>query len=225
MLATLGFIITAILLILFAYTFDSLVKKDDKELRLFGLAYLLVAVAFLMWGLLSFSNASSTLPHSVLVGDALLFAASTCSALVFTPRKWRGLIAVGAVVVTIILLCVRAKYYYPVPSLHDGVLFFNTQRQVAVLLSTIVVVAWLPACMKVARIVTTKHGLQRYYSLYVSAYALTIITAALFIQARRRSVVIESFIGFAVSILLLLLSNVLAMNSHSHTVKVNNGTE
>lgn len=222
MLATLGFIITAILLVLFAYTFDGLVKKSSKELRFFGLAYLLVAIAFLMWGLLSLSNSNATLPHSVLVGDGLLFAASTCSALVFTPKKWRSLLMVGAVFVTAVLLYVRAKYYYPTPNLKDGILFFNTQRYVAILLSAVVVVVWLPACMKVARVVTTKHGLQRSYSLYVSAYALTIITAVLFIQAKRRTVVIESFIGFAVSILLLLLSNLLAMNSRS--VKVKNGT-
>lgn len=223
MLATLGFLITGILLVLFVYTFDELVKKDDKELRLFGLAYLLVAAAFLIWGLLSLIKADAALPRSVLVGDTLLFAASLCAVLLLTPKKWRGVAVIAGAILAAALLCARAKYYYPRPSLRDGVLFFNTQHQVAVLLSAMVVFAWLPACMRAAREVSIRYGLQRYYTLYVSAYALTIIAAALFIQARRRTVVIESFLVFAITILLLLISNVLAINNRA--VKVENGTQ
>src|SRR5665213_2587514 len=106
MLATLGFLTAAILLLLFAYTFDGLVKKDNKELRLFGLAYSLVAVAFLMWGLLSLSNTNIAFPHSVLIGDALLFVASICSVLISTPKKWRSIVVVSGTVIAIILLYV-----------------------------------------------------------------------------------------------------------------------
>lgn len=214
MLATLGFLITAILLILFALTFDNLVKKDNKELRTFGLGYAFVAVAFLVWGLLSLTSATNTtLARSVIVGDALLFLASICVAVVLIPKKWKTAFYILGGILTVLLLVVRAKQYYPTPRLVDGILFFNTQRPVAILLSAIVVFAWLPACMKVARLVTAKSGLLQYYSFYVAAYAITIISASLFIQARRRTIVIESFVAFGVSILLLLISNLLVDNT------------
>lgn len=214
MLATLGFLITALLLILFALTFDRLVKKDNTELRVFGFGYAFVAVAFLMWGLLSVAGAADgTFAKSVLVGDALLFLASICVASVLCTKRWRAIFYIVGAVLTAVFILVRAKQYYPVPSLQDGILFFNTQRPVAILLSAIVVFAWLPACMKVARLLTAKSGLLQYYSLYVAVYAITIISTALFIQAKRRTIVIESFVAFGVSILLLLVSNLLAENS------------
>ena len=214
MLATLGFLITAILLIVFALTFDSLVKKDNKELRAFGFGYAFVAVAFLMWGLLSLTRATdATFAKSVLVGDTFLFLASICVASVLVSKQWKTAFYISGTAITALLLIVRAKQYYPVPSLQDGILFFNTQRPVAILLSAIVVFAWLPACMKVARLLTAKSGLLQYYSLYVAAYAITIISAALFIQARRRTIIIQSFVAFGVSTLLLLVSNLLVKNS------------
>lgn len=215
MLATLGFLITATLLALFASMFDGIVKKMSKSLRLFGLAYFLIAIAFLMWGILSVSNANSLLPHSVLVGDALLFLASICSALVFTPKKWKILVGISSIIAAAVLLFVRAKYYFPVPYLRDGILFFNTQGHVVVLLSIILVVAWFPSCLKVARIITSKANLGHYYSLYVLAYALPVITAVLFVEARRKTIIIESFVCFGVSIILLLLSNIIILNNNS----------
>lgn len=219
MLATLGFLITAALLVIFAYTFDNLVKKDNRELRPFGLAYLLVAVSFLMWGVLSLVDASNgTLAKSVMIGDALLLSASICSVLVFiSSRRQVGVTAVLGVV-SATLLVVRANNYYPEPFIKDGILHFNIQHNVAVLLSVIIVAAWLPACMQAARVISVKHGLARFYTLFMSAYALAIISAALFIQARRRTIIIESFIAFSVSVLLLLISNLLAKNSKGKKV-------
>lgn len=224
MLATIGFLTAAVLLLLFAYTFYRLIKDSDKDLRAFGLAYFLIAAAFLMWGSLSLVNSTGALARSVLIGDALLLAASIFAASIFIPSKWKNPALAVLAAIAVILLYARSKYYYPVPSLKQGILFFNTQRPIAVLLSAIVVIAWLPACMKAARIVTGRSGLQRYYSLFVSTYALTVIAAVLFIQARRRTVVIYAFIAFAVSILLLLVSNVLAQNN-TNDAKANHAAE
>lgn len=213
MLATIGFLTIAVLLILFAYTFNDLVVKDgEKELRPFALAYLLVALAFLMWGIVSMDSGTTLLSRTVGIGDALLLAASLCVASAYITRR-KGMILGIAAVAAAALLYVRINRYYPHPSLDNGVLFFNTQRPVAVILSAIIVIAWLPACMKVARIITAKAGLQRYYQLYVSTYALAIISAALFIEATRRSVIIASFTLFGVSVLLMLISNLLALNT------------
>lgn len=217
MLATIGFLTAAVLLCLFAYTFYRLVKGSDTGLGAFGLAYSLIAAAFLMWGLLSLANSTGELARSVLVGDGLLLAASILSASVFMPPRWKKPALAVLTVAAIVLLYARSKYYYPVPSLKQSVLFFNTQRPVAVLLSAIVVIAWLPACMKAARIVTGRAGLQRYYPLFVSTYFLTIISAVLFIEARRRTIVIDAFIAFTASILLLLVSNVLAQSGTNNT--------
>lgn len=213
MLASLGFLTAALLLLLFAYTFDNLIKKGDEDLKPFALAYTLVALAFLIWGLLVLTNAQAALPRSVLIGDGVLLTASICAAYTFMPAKRKNPFAIAAVIAAAALLYLRARYYYPAPVLKDGVLFFNTQRPVEILLSATVILAWLPACMKAAGMITGKGVLRRYYTLYVSTYAITIISAALFIQAKRRAVVIESFVGFSVSILLLLVSNLVAKNA------------
>lgn len=213
MLATIGFLTTALLLILFAYTFNDLVVKDgEKELRPFALAYLLVALAFVMWGIVSLDSETTLLPRTVGVGDALLLTASLCAASAYITRRKGVILGFGAALGAA-LLYVRINHYYPHPSLDNGVLFFNTQRPIAVILSAIIVIAWLPACMKAARIITAKAGLQRYYQLYVCTYALAIISAALFIEARRRNVVIASFTLFGASALLMLISNLLALST------------
>lgn len=211
MLATAGFLITALLLVSFAYSFNNLIKDSNKELQPFALAYLLIAAAFLMWGLISLNTATTSLAHTVLIGDAMLLSASICAASIYISR-WKKAFLAASGIVAVVLLYARDKHYYPKPSLHQGILYFNTQRPVAILLSVLLIVAWLPACMKVARIVTDKAGLQRYYSLYASTYALAVISAALFIEARRREIIIASFVAFAACIVLLLVSNVLAQS-------------
>lgn len=209
MLATIGFLAAALLLVLFSATFYSLVKTKHKSLRPFAWAYLLVAVACLMWAVLSLMAANyMTLGRSVLIGDDLLMVASVCAAWVVIPPKWQNYVIPAALVLAVVLVYVRGTYYYPTPSLQGGVLFFNTQHPVAVALSAMLLVAWLPASMKVARTLTNTAVLKRYYSLYVSLYAMTVISAALFIQAHRRRIIILSFVAFAACILLLLLSNV-----------------
>lgn len=213
MLATIAFFTAAILLLLFAYTFNNLVIKDGhKELRPFALAYLLVALAFLMWGIVSLNSETTLLPRTVIAGDTLLLAASLCAMSTYLTR-YKGAVLGISVLVAAALMYIRIKRYYPHPFFDDGVLFFNVQRPIAVILSAIVVIAWLPACMKAARIITAKAGLQHYYQFYVSTYALAIISAVLFIEARRRNIVIASFTLFDVSVLLMLISNLLAQNT------------
>ncbi len=218
MLGSLGFLLTALILFLFAYTFDRLVKKDDPTLRPFGFAYLLIGLAFLMWGFLSLANAQSSLAHSVLIGDVLIFAATTASLLILVPKHWQRIMVLAAAAVTLMVMYIRIKYYYPDPFFLNGILYFNIQHPIAILIS-VAVVGWLPACMKAAQTVTTRKNLQRFYPIYLSAYALTIVTAALFIQAQRRVIIIESFIAFAASVVLLLLSHLLALNVKSVKVK------
>jgi len=132
--------------------------------------------------------------------------------MVFTPKKWKVAVAVIVGVAFTVLVFLRAQYLYPIPSLSDGILFFKTQHNVSILLSSVVVIAWLPACMKVARVITTRADLSRFYPVFMSTYAVTVISAALFLQAQRRMVVITSFVIFAVTILLLLLSNLIVRN-------------
>lgn len=211
MLATIGFLTAALLLILFAGTFYALVKTKHKTLRPFAWAYLLVALACLMWAVLSLLSANDmTLGRSVLIGDDLLMVASVCAAWVVIPPKWQNYVIPAALILAVVLVYIRGTYYYPQPSLQSGVLFFNTQHPVAVALSAVLLAAWLPASMKVARTLTNTVALRRFYALYVSLYALTVISAALFIQAHRRRIIILSFAAFAACILLLLLSNLVA---------------
>lgn len=218
MLASFGFLLTAIVLFLFAFTFDKVVKKDDRNLRSFGFAYLLIGVAFLMWGFLGLANAQSSLAHSVLIGDVLIFAATTAALLILVPKKWQHIMVLSAATCTLIIMFIRIKYFYPDPFILNGILYFNIQHPIAILIS-VVVLGWLPACMKAARIITDRKNLPHYYPFYLSAYIITIITAALFIQAQRRLVIIESFIAFGLSVLVLLLSNLTALSIKSVKVK------
>lgn len=212
MLAILGFLTVASVLAVFAYSFNRLVGRIDPDLRLFGAAFGLVGAAFLFWGLVSLSGVESALPASVLLGEGLLVAATICMVNLHVPARHRSLTTIILAAGGLMLLALRITHYHPVPYMADGLLHFNIQHPVAIALSLLVIFGWLPACLRVARTVTYIHGLDRYRALYALLYVATAVSALLFIEAQRPSIIIASFSAFGAAILLLLLSNLLIHN-------------
>lgn len=209
MLATFGFLASGVILLLFGNFFRSTNKSKSAWATYFGAAYMLVGVAVLLWGVVCLLSATDYLVKSVIVGDALFLLASVLCLLVLSPVRLRNQVAWLGLLVSAGLLILRVRNYYPNPVIQDGVLFFNTQQPVAILLSIIIITIWLPTNIKVARLVTNKAHMVRYRSLYIAIYSMPVISAALFVQAHRRTVIIQAYSIFTLSALLMLASNFL----------------
>ncbi|HEX3082135.1 MAG TPA: hypothetical protein VHQ86_02690, partial [Candidatus Saccharimonadia bacterium] len=86
MLATIGFIAAAVLLLIFGGMFIWLVRDSEEPMYNFGLAYIVVAIAFLMWGVLSLINGIGLLIASIVLGDGLLISASMAAVSIVIPH-------------------------------------------------------------------------------------------------------------------------------------------
>lgn len=210
-LATIGFTITGIFFVIYAYTFYSLAgKKIQTILKSFSYAYFALAIAFLSWGVAAFIGEQNLLNLSV-IGGNVLFLLSTIFLLdlyLSDNKNFRTAGLIGVSLLAIVFLWWRISYFPPRPILSDGILIFNTDFPVAVILSLIILLIWLPINIKVAKLVSQKIKAEGISFIYSSIYVMTTIAALLFISARTVPIIILSFTAITICFAMLIFSNI-----------------
>lgn len=210
-LATIGFTVTGIFFGIYAYTFYLLViKKLRSSLESFSYAYFSLSLAFLIWGGATFMGDQNILNISVIIGNALLLLGT-----IFLLNLWfennkslRGITIIGCVILSLVFLWWRISYFYPQPTLLNGILLFNTQLPVAILLGLIFLLIWLPTSIKVGKIISRTLRIDSLSFIYSSIYVMATIAALIFIAARTIPMIVISFVGISLCFVMLLTSNI-----------------
>lgn len=210
MLAAAGFSVVGIFFGIFAYTFDSMVaRRSHAKLGQFAYAYYSLALAFFVWGAASAVASHDVLQWSVIAGDGLLLLATFFLLDIVIGANYRRLWIAPAVLVSVALIYLRIKFYFPAPYMTEGVLVFNTQPLVATVLSLVFVLTWLPVNAWVARVVTHKSGLDSLMFSYLVIYSAATVGVVFFLFAHRPIIVVLSFLAIAVCFVMLIASNLL----------------
>lgn len=207
MLATAGFITTGIFFWVFTLGFLNLVvAKTGLKLKAFAYAYYCLGLALMIWGVASYIGSPEALARSVIIGDAILLLGTVLMLSVYTRNK---LLLSIAFLAAAALIFVRVRHYYPQPYIKNSLLIFNTQTPVAVMLSAILSLIWMPINLRVSSMVTQTLKQPSLRSLFFMTYSLANIAALIFISAKRPLIAGLSFSALAVCFLLLIYSNFL----------------
>jgi hypothetical protein len=216
MLATLGFVITGLCFGIFAYTFNTLViAKTNLKFVQFAYAYYCLGLALLTWGVAAAIGGDDLLRRSVIVGNSFLLLGTLFMLSVWLGQKNRSWVWLAAVI-AIVLLYVRASHYPPTPYMKDGILIFNTQTPVAIVLGLIFTTIWLPVNLGVARTLVRKIGQEGMASIYSAIYLMATLSALLFLAARRVATVILSFAALTICFVMLVASNIFVKKVEEH---------
>ncbi len=207
-LAFIGFTIAGIIFGVYAFTFYSFTKnKLPGYLNGYASTYALLALAFLIWGVISLVGDQNLLQWSVLFGNALLLAATTLLAAVLLKSKNKATILAIGFLLSAVLVWLRMTYYPPMPSIVNGILVFNTQAPVAIMLGAIFALIWLPANLSVAKLVSSKIPMPEMSFLYSFIYVASTFSAVLFISSDTIPLILLSFTALTLCFAMLLMSN------------------
>ncbi len=207
MLATLGFTVTGILFMLFALKVKPLADQKSKQIfNRYALAYMLLAVAFVLWGLASVNGTREVLALSVVIGDILLLAATILMIdILFANNPRKNLWLYGAAVTGAGLLIVRTVFFYPEPFMVDEILYFNSQRLVSFTIASVFLLIWLPVNLQIAHLLTRKA--QSLASTYTLLYTAASLSAVIFLLSKAPLTLALSFTAISVSVVGLIISN------------------
>ena len=207
-LATLGFTIAGILFLIYAFSFRKAATESLKEkLSVYSFAYVFLGIAFLFWGIVTFIP--SQLQNSVIIGDSLLLLGSVCLlSFIFAARQSARWVAiVVGLLASALFVWWRITYFFPAAVLQNGILIFNTQMPVAILLGLIFLAIWLPANLRAARLIGRELNDPAMTSIYLWIYIFSTIMAILFISVKTPTFVVVAFVMLGLCFVLLLYSN------------------
>jgi hypothetical protein len=219
MTGTLGFIIGALTIGSFAVTARHAYKTvDPTKLRLFVTAFLLFALAMVIWSLATTRPDYYDIQPILFASDVLLVIGTACMAFILLD----GIRIVTAVLVSLIgalLLATRMGAYPPIGYVHDGLLYFNLVGGVRTVTVLAFGLIWLPAMLSVAGSLSRDRifsGLGRALS---SCFMALVLATAFFLSARRPSMIIIQFAFIAFLFLAMTVVNVLLINLHKELAK------
>jgi hypothetical protein len=207
-LAFIGFTVVSVVLSIYASTFYSLAgKRLPVFMRSYSLAYFSLALTFLIWAFASLNN--EFLKNFVIIGDSLLLLGSILLLnVLFNQNKNIKIFSiVTGVILSLIFIWLRINYYQPMPFIENGILVFNTQTIVAVILNLVFILIWLPANLVAAKKVTANISIEGMTYAYSFIYGVSTIAAILFITFKTIPMVIISFVALGICFVMLLYSN------------------
>lgn len=207
-LAFVGFFIAGIVFAIYASTFYRMTgKKIHAYLKNYAFAYMCLAAAFLVWAVASIQT--TFLVNSVIIGNILLLTGSIFLLnILFNKKKYLKYIAVVCgVALSIEFIYVRLGYFAPIPYMESGVLVFNTQKTIQILLDLLFVFIWLPANLSVAKTITANIKIEGLSYIYSFIYSVSTIAAVLLINFRTVPMVVLSFVVLGICFIMLLYSN------------------
>lgn len=207
-LAFIGFFIAGVIFAVYAYTFQSITeKKFPTYVKNYAFAYYSLAFAFLVWAFASLNT--DLLPLSVILGNALLLVGSLylLTVLFHEHHTVKYAVLAWGLIFSVTFLYARLTYFAPDPFLREGVLVFNTQQPIAIILILLFLLIWLPANLKIAREVTAPMKIEGMPFVYAFLYALSTVAAIFFITFKTVPMVVASFVVLNVCFVMLLFSS------------------
>ena len=210
-LAFIGFLVAGVIFAVYAYTFYSLAgTKLPIFLKNYAFAYFSLALAFLIWAFAALNN--NFLINSVIIGNILLLLGSIflLNVLFNNSKNIKFLSIFLGIVLSFIFLWVRINYYPPTPFMENGVLIFNTQKIISIILSSIFIFIWLPANLVTAKRVTANMPIQGMSFVYSFIYGISTIAAIFFIAFKTVPMVITAFVTLGICFVMLIYSNYVA---------------
>lgn len=210
MLAFLGFGITSLLFIAHAYTFQRYSSPKSKvNLDSFAYAYCALGLAFLFWAVASLLGSPTALKEAVIMGNGLILLGTIFMINIWLKDSNRLAVLSIASLTACALLWYRISNLTPAPYLSEGILFFNSQNSVQIVLAAIFAGIWLPTNIKVARLVTSGLHDELLTKMYTQIYMAATFSAVIFLAAQRVITLVISFSAIGVCLALLIRSNIL----------------
>lgn len=218
MLGTFGFFIGAIAIALFAVTaWKAYRTVEPVKLRLFVTAFLLFALAMAIWGLSVAQPDAYSIRPFLFAGDTLLVLATACMAFVLLGGM-RIMTGVIAGLLAALLLANRMSSYPPTGYVENGLLHFNLTGGVRTVFLLAFVLIWLPAMLSVAAGLSRDRVFAGLSNVLTSCFILLVLVSALFVSARRPSMIIGQFTLIAVLFLAMTAVNILLIKLHNELV-------
>lgn len=219
MLAILGFSTTATLFLIYVLTLGSGYSDRAKHtLQKYKFAFVLMAATFYGYAIACNIGTDRALSASVLIGNFLMLLASMLVLdILLSGKSYRRVLVVLFGFAGLVLIIVRARFFFPTPYLEDSILVFNSQRFVSFTLSAVFLGIWLPVSLHVSHLITMKapNDLRKLAAyLYVGAT----LSAVIFLLAKAPITLALSFIVLSLSFLLMIILNAFlkSMKGHKH---------
>lgn len=208
MLGFIGFIVSSLLVIGFAASFERLISaRLPDRLWQFVAAYYCLGITLAFWGIACLVKTPDWIRFSVLFGDGLLIAGTGLLATMLVPKRYVPVTAFVGLLATL-FIAVGRPFIVPIHAyISDGILYFNTPRSVGALLIAALLFIWLPTAIRVSSLITLPLTDRTLRQLYIASYGIAIAVATIFITAHRRSVIIFSFAAITLMFALLVASN------------------
>ena len=202
-LATIGFIVGAILFAFYAFSLRSYAASGGIRYSYIW-AYYLMAITFLMWGVAAANGTQGSLFMAVLAGNACILAGSVL--LLDTVVRDRTMVSIAAGV-AVILFVGRLSLLPPAPYMEGGVLVFNTDPVVSAVYALLFAAIWLPASISVGTAVGAQGKVPEFTRLVKWLSGLSLLTAIFLPIARTPDMLVLAFVILAVCYTILIVVN------------------
>lgn len=208
-LAFIGFFVTGAAFTAYAYTFYNLAEKSlPVYLKNYSFAYFSLALSFFIWSIAVL--VPSFLENSVIIGNALILLGSLflLNILLNKNKKVLFISIIIWLIFSFLFIWFRIIYFFPTPYLDNGVLVFNTQTIITIILNLIFALVWLPANIIAAKKVTADIKIEGITYAYTFIYIVSTLAAILFLTFKTVPMIIFSFITLSICFIMLLYSNI-----------------
>ncbi len=206
MLAIAAFLTASVIFAVFSFSTKGIIGPKRGFFNKFSLAYYMLSLAFLIFGIAAIVNDKNFLDYSVLAGDFVIYMATGVMLAHVWPKKTMLILGIS-VILSVFLLVIRYKYYYPVPALYGGILYFNTQILFKIIISGMLLLVWLPSSLIYSRLAASYIKSDDSYNIYLGLFSTLTLSSIFFLSSRTKESVITTFAILMVSALALLSIN------------------
>lgn len=205
MLGFVGFTLAAIVISVFAITFyKSFIGLPLLRRHNFTVAFLLLGLAFLIWGLIPLFDQAQFIAPLIFVGDVLLVWGSALLVMsqFNVPPVWltTSLALAGA-----LLLGLRAYVYTTDAYVADGLLHFGLEGTARYAVIATLAFIWMPLGARTFQAAASAHRVPQVNGIIALVYVVALVSAAVFLGSRQNEAVIASFTVLSVAFLTLAI--------------------
>lgn len=194
MLGIIGFTAAALVFGLYAYSLRAVQTKDSKlRMRSFRWAYYLLALACWVWALGIASGLDGVLVASVIFGNVAILAATIALVDAVTNAKYRIKAVTALAAAAVLFVGARLLFLMPEPFIINGILVFNSQPVVSVVLGVLFIGVWLPVNLYVSKRITANQGVLPLQSISAIAFITATLGVIVFLAAHRPATLVLSF--------------------------------
>src|SRR3989338_4830342 len=174
-LATIGFTIAGLFFAIYGGAISGLPQSRlPTQFKSSAHAYFFLATAFFIWA--AAASLGDLLTESVLIGNILILAGSIFMLnFIFADSDRRAFVLVVGILLSFVFFYLRLAVFIPQPEIINGILVFNTDLPIALLLAGIFGLIWLPANLRAAKILAQAGGQSQLQGVYSIIHIATIV--------------------------------------------------